>query len=101
MVFQNRRFGIVLPRSQFLSVPKLTPSRLASPVLVILLRKQWAASISCSLFKGGCESTLVAFITRWQNGFKRDPFRQFDFCELSLPVDLHLVPIASDYIIAA
>jgi hypothetical protein len=81
MVFQNRRFGIVLPRSQFLSVPKLTPSLSASPVLVILLRKQWAVSRSCSFFKGGCESTLMAFITRWQKGFKRDPFRQFDFIQ--------------------
>jgi len=32
--------------------------------------------------KGG-ESTLMALITRWQKGCRNDPFRQFDFWEIS------------------
>lgn len=26
---------------------------------------------------GGCESHLMALITRWQKGFRNHPFRQF------------------------
>ena len=80
MSFQNRRFGCVHPRSQFLSVPKLTPSFVAKLSWLSLIFMRYFVSNSASdwvLFLQGGESTLMALITRWQKGFKNDPFRQF------------------------
>jgi len=48
----------------------------------------------------GHESTLTAVITRWQKGFRKDPFRQF-VSGFPPRVDLHLVKITSHFIIAA
>ena len=36
------------------------------------------------LHEGG-ESTLTALITRWQKGCRKDPFRQFESCEIFFP----------------
>jgi len=33
------------------------------------------------LFWQGCESTLMALNTKWQKGFRTDPFRHLDFLE--------------------
>jgi hypothetical protein len=75
MVGHDFRFGRVRLNSQFLSVPKLTPSFAARMFLVILLCKRQAVSILGKLSSRGCESTLTALITRWQKGFRNHPFR--------------------------
>jgi hypothetical protein len=79
MAFQNRRFGCVQPCSQFLRVPRLTPSFAANVIVekpdsslhfISDFAKDWV------LFWQGGESTLMALITRWQKGFRNHPFRQ-------------------------
>jgi hypothetical protein len=76
---QNSRFGLFLPRSQFSTIPGLTPSRSAKRSRDSPLRNLASNSDlpnnSRSEAQGG-ESTLTARITRWQKGFRSDPFRQ-------------------------
>jgi len=82
MLNQNRLLGLVRPNSQFFRVPKLTPSFSAKVPRFRLNFNRYCVSNAAKdwvLFWQGGESTLVAFITRWQKGFKRDPFRQFVF----------------------
>jgi hypothetical protein len=78
MALQNRRLGCVQPRSQFLSVPRLTSSFDAKAVrekpdfslyFISNSARDWV------LFWQGCESTLMALITSWQKGFRNHPFR--------------------------
>jgi hypothetical protein len=79
---QNRLLGLVRQHSQFLSVPKLTPSFAAKFSWARLIFMRYFVSNCPSdwgLFLQGGESTLMALITRWQKGFKNDPFRQFCF----------------------
>ncbi len=50
------------------------------------------------LFWQGGESTRTALITRWQNGFRNDPFRQFESCDIFFPPEpsvLQLVGVPS------
>jgi hypothetical protein len=79
---QNRLLGLVRQHSQFLSVPKLTPSFTAKFSWARLIFMRYFVSNCPSdwgLFLQGGESTLMALITRWQKGFKNDPFRQLYF----------------------
>lgn len=66
--FQKARRGLVRPCSQFLSVPKLTPSRVAKASRVSLALRRYSANIpasECTPLPGG-ESTLTPLITSWQ-----------------------------------
>jgi hypothetical protein len=77
---QNRRFGCVHPRSQFLRIPKLTPSFAAKVVLEKHVSSLYFVSDSAMdwvLFWQGGESTLTALITRWQKGCRNHLFRHF------------------------
>ena len=80
---QNTLFGIVRPRSQFVSVPKLTPSCAAKPSWVSVDLRRYSDSISASwcLFLQGGESHLTALITSWQKGFRNNPFRHIGFIQ--------------------
>ena len=76
---QNLRLGAVRRCSQFLSVSRLTPSCAASVFWVRACltrcdRRLWESSFRFPA--RGCESPLMALITRWQKGFRTDPFRQ-------------------------
>src|ERR1039458_2108234 len=80
MAFQNRRFGCVQLCSQFLRVPRLTPSFAANVIVEKPDSSLYFISDfpkDCVLFWQGGESTLTALITRWQKGCRNHPFRQF------------------------
>ena len=75
---QNLRLGAVRPCSQFLTVSRLILNCAASVFLVRACLTQCARRPSESNFRflpRGCESPLMALITRWQKGFETDPFR--------------------------
>jgi hypothetical protein len=79
---QNRLFGLLRPNSQFLRVLKLMPGFAAKFSWVKFIFMRYLASNSagdCALFCQGGEFTLTALITKWQNGFRNDLFRQFHF----------------------
>jgi hypothetical protein len=62
--------------------PKLTPSFVAKLSRLSFIFMRYFVSNSASdwgLFLQGGESTLMALITRWQKGFKNDPFRHLIF----------------------
>ncbi len=62
--------------------PKLTPSFVARLSRLSFIFMRYFVSNSASdwgLFLQGGESILMALITRWQKGFKNDPFRQLFF----------------------
>src|ERR1039458_3196137 len=78
MAFQNRRFGCVQPCSQFLRVPRLTPSFAANVIVEKPDSSLYFISDSAKdwvLFWQGGESTLTALITRWQKGFRNHRIR--------------------------
>jgi hypothetical protein len=58
----------------------LTPSFVANKSRLRPAFMRYFASnsaIELALFLQGGESTLTALITKWQKGFRNDPFRQF------------------------
>jgi hypothetical protein len=62
----------------------LTPSFAANVPLERLVFIRYFVSNSASelvLFWQGCESTLMALITRWQKGFRNHLFRHIDFIQ--------------------
>lgn len=78
MAGQNFLFGLLLPRSQFLTVPGLIPSRFAKSSRDRQTRKLAScndlANDSRPEPQGG-GSTRAILITRWQKGFESHPFR--------------------------